>query len=301
MIKSLYANGRAVESRLEWAQLRSNAMIMTETWLKRRLLLFEQQMFMFPRVCEICLVQDEKSMLDCDSCHSASYCSTHHQEEHLPVHRKHCEQLRLCFLIDLYFYQDESYPSINFKFEDSYQPLPNNMETFIKNHIEENDFDEIKQALVSELITCPLTCIYALEKTRLANSESLVVHLAGAGALESTFISLWEGAFHLLPQLRTLHLVLIGPEATSAINENEPIILCRDCQERKHTFKVEFQTDHYYHTYVETPEYVQPDIILAFNAGLHETQASTGEIIKNELKKYYRIKTIMCLFYSETF
>ena len=120
MIKSLYANGRTVESRLEWARLRSNAMIMTETWIKRRLLLFEQQMFMFPRVCEVCLVQDEKSMQDCDSCHSASYCSTNHQEEHLPVHRKHCEQLRKCFLIDLFFYQDESYPSINFKFEKSY-------------------------------------------------------------------------------------------------------------------------------------------------------------------------------------
>jgi splicing suppressor protein 51 len=133
----------------------------------------------------------------------------------------------------------------------------------------------IEVALLSELLTCPLTLLYALEKLRTSVKKNFVVHVVGAGAFECTFLHKWEIILHCLPQLSFLDIIFIGPEIEQ---EFETVCkLCVDCQQKGRELGTHFQTGKLYHQYASSEAFLLPDIIVAYNCGLHEYEGTNSD------------------------
>jgi splicing suppressor protein 51 len=156
----------------------------------------------------------------------------------------------------------------------------------------------IEVALLSELLTCPLTLLYALEKLRTSVKKNVVVHVVGAGAFECTFIKKWEIILHCLPQLSCLDIIFIGPEVEQ---RSETIcVLCADCQQKGRELATHFQTGKLYHQYASSETFLLPDIIVAFNCGLHEYEGTKSDTWSQSLPYLVKFDHIPLILTSYT-
>jgi hypothetical protein len=133
----------------------------------------------------------------------------------------------------------------------------------------------IEVALLSELLTCPLTLIYALEKLKTSFKKNLVIHVVGAGAFECTFLQKWEVILHCLPQLSCVCIVFIGPEIEEGLETT--CALCVNCQEKGRELRAHFQSGKLYHQYATSETFLMPDVIAAYNCGLHEYEGTSTD------------------------
>lgn len=290
----------------DWCKERSNVMLLTQLQLGRRLSEEEQQMFMFPRVCEVCYEGDQEKLQDCKNCFCVSYCSITHKQQDFIRHSMLCHWLKLCFNVDKHFIQaKEPYPVLNVPVRDKYEPLPTDIDTFISVLLKytkdvTNWNMSIEVALLSELLTCPLTLLYALEKLGTSFSKSSVIHVVGAAAFECTFLKKWEIILHYLPQMICLDMVFIGPEIEQ---EFETMCeLCVDCQKKGRKLSTHFQSGTLYHQYANSKTFLKPDIIVTYNCGLHEyvgTDADTWLLSLPFLVKFNQTPLILTSYTSD--
>ena len=78
----------------------------------------------------------------------------------------------------------------------------------------------------------------------------------------------------MLPRLKRLHVVFIGPEleiAGSRPGVTEEDFTCESALRAGKRFTCEFQPSTYYHTYCRSPQFRPPQAICAFNAGIYRT------------------------------
>lgn len=280
--QNLFQKARKCASAEEWCKLRSDVMLLIQLKLARRLSEGEQQMFMFPRVCEVCQEADQEKLQDCKSCLCVSYCSILHQQQDSLRHSASCQWLNLCFYIDKHFLQaKDPYPLLNVPVQEEYEPLPCDIDSFIsvlvtftKDTTKRNQ--SIDVALLSELLTCPLTLLYALEKLRTALKKKLVIHVVGAGAFECAFLQKWEIILHCLPQLSCLNMVFIGPEIEQGLETTH--VLCVDCLEKGRKLSTHFQSGKLYHQYATSETFLMPDVTVAYNCGLHEYEGTDADM-----------------------
>ncbi|PNF33793.1 hypothetical protein B7P43_G10223 [Cryptotermes secundus] len=280
-LENLYQEACKNPSTEDWCKLRSNLMLLTQLSLGRRLSEGEQQMFMFPRICKVCYKAEQVELQDCNDCLCVSYCSVAHKQQDSLRHSISCRWLKLCLCIDRHFLQvKDPYPFLNVPVREKYEPLPCDIDSFIsitvtcaKDTTEWNRSIEV--ALFSELLTCPLTLLYALEKLRTSFKKKFMAHVVGAGAFECTFLHKWEIILHCLPQLSFLDIVFIGPEIEQGL---ETIcVLCVDCQRKGRQLRTHFQTGKLYHQYASSETFLFPDIIVAYNCGLHEYEGTNSD------------------------
>lgn len=134
--------------------------------------------------------------------------------------------------------------------------------------------DDLRCAVLSQMASGPLTVAHALRKTGGDITEHLVLHLIGAEMrYEGSCPYAWEYFFlHAVPQVRTLHVVMIGPElgGEDAIEE---VPLCDACTRRGRRLRVEFVRGLLYHEYTST---ARAHIVCAFNPGLHRATGYAG-------------------------
>jgi splicing suppressor protein 51 len=162
---------------------------------------------------------------------------------------------------------------MNVPVRDEYKPLPCDIDEFISVLVTcAKDITKwnrsIEVALLSELLTCPLTLLYAIEKLGTSFNKNLVVHVVGAAAFECTFLNKWEIILHCLPQLTHLDMVFIGPEVEKGLETTRE--LCVDCQEKGRVLSTHFQSGNLYHQYAISDNFIMPNIIVVYNCGLHE-------------------------------
>ncbi|KDR14836.1 hypothetical protein L798_11281 [Zootermopsis nevadensis] len=298
--RNLFQETRTRASTEEWRKMRSNIMLLVQLRLARRLSEGEQQMFMFPRVCEVCQEANQEKLQDCKRCLCVSYCSILHQKQDSLRHNASCHWLKLCFCIDKHFLQaKDPYPLLNVPVREEYKSLPCDIDSFIsvlvtftKDTLKWNQ--SIDVALFSELLTCPLTLLYALEKLRIALKKKVMIHVVGSGAFECTFLQKWEIILHCVPQLLCLEIIFIGPEIKQDL-ETTPV-LCVNCQEKGRELSFHFQSDKLYHQYATSETFLMPDVIVAYNCGLHEyegTDADTWLLSLTFLVKFVRTPLIL--------
>ncbi|KAH7363787.1 hypothetical protein BKA65DRAFT_122201 [Rhexocercosporidium sp. MPI-PUGE-AT-0058] len=132
--------------------------------------------------------------------------------------------------------------------------------------------DQVSSVLIaaSDKNTMILTIIAALEVVfpDLGTKETISLHLIGATSKELDALMLFEEMFHLLPKLRSLHCVFIGPQLPTPTDGGERVDLdcCPPCTNagRKRSISMFKGT---YHDYVKDSLFIKPNLGVVFHSG----------------------------------
>lgn len=252
----------------EWITLRAGYAQLVERMVNRPLATDEEQLFIFPAVCNICH-QYVQPMLPCTECNSVVYCSETHRLEDT-THSENCAKLKIGFTIDKYLSSNHyNVPTISSLCSacNNDRTLPSCMELFIKEYVKNCSEQDVSYFFNSELLSCPLTVIYALQYKNLGSKTELNIQVVGADKFEFSVLPMWEILFHWLPKLKCLKLTFIGPEFLEMTPELKPK-LCSDCYVNK-TLIVDSQKC-FYHDYVKSDNVSAPNVVVAFNCGFNE-------------------------------
>lgn len=172
--------------------------------------------------------------------------------------------------------------------------LPGKMEQFVSSSIKiSNSKPELRlveEALVSELITCPLSLLTGLNWMKFNIKENLCIHVVGSGLLETASLKSWEIITHIFNQVKNLTIYFIGPE--SAKND---VDLCESCD---NILKFEF-IDDLYHNFVASNQYANPDLICAFNCGFHEYEGSDSDTWSESLPLFIKDSPLIITSFTE--
>jgi len=280
----LYREALNVVNPEKWKQIRFKHMTVCEEMLSRPMEAYEKEMFLYPRACDTCHETTPELLHTCHQCHSVSYCCDAHLRK---MHSKFCKDLRL--LVDIHCYQNEHGvcdPMLPDKMLTTYENLPPNIREFLVvsmlGPVKAYGMGNIELAVLSEFASYPLTLLYALqnipvtEAAHISRQTELTVHVVGAEfSAECDTITKWDVfLLNVLPGLRKLHVVFIGPEleiAGSRPGVTEEDFTCEPCRGAGKRFTCEFQPNTYYHQYCRSPQFRPPGVICAFNAGIYRT------------------------------
>jgi len=249
-----------------WRQFRVRAILMCEATLRRRLELYEREVFFFPQACRVCFQAKADGMIPCEKCWNVAYCSEQHRDEHINKHTEsHCQELLHCMAADVY----ESSVSV------ANPPIPTNCD---------HQYMKAAQLDMSKYLLCKnrviLVCIqFGLRRgRRLSQCKDLVVHVVGAALPEMVGIKKWEFLHHRLPECQKLRFVFIGPDVVEAEDgELERLLNCDDCKDKGRETRYDFISCEY-RTYVcKRDKYIQPDLVAVFNCGFSEHQENPDE------------------------
>ncbi|KAJ7438940.1 hypothetical protein B0H11DRAFT_2103469 [Mycena galericulata] len=125
----------------------------------------------------------------------------------------------------------------------------------------------------SDNLTMAMTILYALEQLNDTDAwttkHTLTIHILGAASREITGSMVFEEILHRLPQVKTLKLVLCGPEMSGGrVPRIIPLDTCPDCtaQGRK---RIHEHVSDTYHGFVQAQgaKLDKPDLCIAFNSG----------------------------------
>ena len=125
--------------------------------------------------------------------------------------------------------------------------------------------------------TMPLTVLTALEDThpQLSSMQRLTIHIVGATGREALNLMIFEEIVHLLPSLKHLYTVLIGPKL-GADNSGQEVEMecCPECtsQGRRRTFSSHHSL---YHEYAASAAYAKPDLAVLFHSGRSQEEKAS--------------------------
>jgi hypothetical protein len=248
------------------------------------------------RVCSICLRNDlepkgnggDLEWKCCSRCLFGWCCSAQHWDEY---HEKHtpeiCSKFQQNTEIALFHYNH----TVNFGEIFRAQPmdaLKEALPCFYKS------WDEYFPARFAERYLClpppyfhasshllsqPLTCLHAMDlldwKSFNRKISTLRIHVVGAEGYELPPTCVWEEILHCLPGVQELTVEFIGPEARKKKESpTQSMGCCPDCESkgRKRNFGVFSYT---YHDFLAKYPTKMPDLIVAFNTGMHEVDTGS--------------------------
>lgn len=264
-----YTSGRNLR---KWRRYRSSLRLLWQMELERDLLPYESQMWMFPRVCSECLTKTN-DLKDCPKCLCVAYCSTEHEQSQKSVHERYCEQLKLCLKADLYLMFKIEIPKETYMpHSDEKIQFPENMDTVMRRCYGETylgDFTEshLVYVLNTDYLSCVATVAFVLDRFKLYK-ENMVVHVVGAAGHEA--LTDWSSAsrtlFHCFPVIKSVEWILVGPEAFYyPLFDQE--LRCSSCSARQKRHAVKAHRKRYEEVIDILPP---PDLVVAFNSGIHE-------------------------------
>ncbi|XP_063224487.1 putative protein MSS51 homolog, mitochondrial [Bacillus rossius redtenbacheri] len=285
---------------VEWLWNDFGCMVIMETFLARKLLPFEIQMFMFPKVCEFCRELCQNEMYTCSDCLCVSYCSIFHKETLFSCHKEVCNSLKLCFQLDkMILRSSDLFGDYSVPFQESLISLPQDMCAFIKHNFSSGPDPSSQQvALASESLTCPLSLLYCLENR--FSKNKLILHVVGASVFELTFVHAWESVLHWIPCISSLCIVFIGPEVAESMKcKCVSNVLCQKCTEKGGVMITKFYRS-FYHEYVNSKFFEMPDVVLVFNCGLHENEGTGHDTWKESVPYLVGYEDVYLLISSYT-
>uniref|UniRef100_A0A1I8NTR0 MYND-type domain-containing protein n=1 Tax=Stomoxys calcitrans TaxID=35570 RepID=A0A1I8NTR0_STOCA len=246
--------------------------------LQRPLTATEQEVILFPRLCMHvkCRKFEFKALQDCADCGMVSYCCDDHV---VAEHKKWCTAYHL--FKELIIFQekfgrlDPGLPSKVLK--ETPTMCNNTKEVFLKLGLDIPD-NCCEYAALTQISTGPLTAWYALKATQQLNShEDLTIHLIGAEIeFEVDVLNKWELFFlHITHTVKNLNVVFVGPELNPnniSFDQLKKTKCCKACRKNERTVKYFFEP-HIYHDFRKRKNFVTPNLVCFFNAGLYR---STG-------------------------
>ncbi|KAJ7899700.1 hypothetical protein B0H13DRAFT_2029673 [Mycena leptocephala] len=133
----------------------------------------------------------------------------------------------------------------------------------------------------SDNLTMAMTILYGLEKLNdddaWTRKHTLTVHILGSNMKEITGAMVFEEILHRLPEVKTLKLVLCGPEMPGGhIPRTIALDTCPECTElgRK---RIHEHVSDTYHGFVQNrgSKFERPDLCVAFNSGASQQSMNT--------------------------
>ncbi|XP_023297280.2 uncharacterized protein LOC111679909 [Lucilia cuprina] len=251
-----------------------------ESILERHLNATEQEVILFPRLCNNvkCREYQYEKLHDCSECGMIAYCLEHPEHMNPEDHAKWCKSYQL--FKELVQFQEKFGrldPALPTKI---LKELPisclNTKEIFNKLGCDLPVNSEY--ASLSQISTGPLTAWYALKLAdQLKNHESLTIHLIGAEIeFEVDVLHKWELFFlHITPCVKSLNIVFVGPELNPnniSFDQLQKTKCCTACRKSQRNVRYFFES-YIYHDYCRSDKFLKPNLICFFNAGLYR---STG-------------------------
>jgi splicing suppressor protein 51 len=277
--------------------------------LDRGLLENEKHLVMFERSCNLCFKRTN-SVTPCKTCHSVAYCCDDHRDQDLPNHpQETCEQLA----VGLVCYQSIAKLAILTKNASEgppvwipealctkYSPLESALNSsgrvsgwrsyFIRR--QKPDVPSHVDVMFADALSPVLTALFALEHLRedISTVSSITLHFIGASMQELTALTKYEELLHLLPSLKSLHIVLIGNELSKTehlktissfqIQGVDHKIICPSCQKLDRNFDVTMFSGAY-HDFAADGSYKPPTLAIACNCGVHDTLEKDASLGSN--------------------
>jgi mitochondrial splicing suppressor protein 51 len=132
--------------------------------------------------------------------------------------------------------------------------------------------------LATDTLSPPLSIIAALEDIRLVSKEEITLHVIGAARNEISEMMLMEELLHLLPSLKRLDILYIGPN-TPALNssfEYKTIDMdcCPACKSSNRRRLVTLYRA-LYHDFAQSPHYRKPDLAVLFHSGRSQAEEAS--------------------------
>jgi splicing suppressor protein 51 len=122
--------------------------------------------------------------------------------------------------------------------------------------------------------------MYQAGKERFIHKKELTIHIVGAYTYELPAQGrIWKEVMHCLPGVQTLTIYFVGPKACQKIvspTREIPSFSCGCCPECEAKKKERFQGQYAYtyheyaKKYLSREKHKKPDLIVAFNSGIHE-------------------------------
>ncbi|KAG7443809.1 uncharacterized protein BT62DRAFT_901802 [Guyanagaster necrorhizus] len=135
---------------------------------------------------------------------------------------------------------------------------------------------------VSNQLSMPMTILWALEHLNEGDAwttkETLTIHIVGAYEAEVLAGQVFEEILHRLPQVKTLKLVLCGPQLPNMMKPWSSKVMTMDtCSDCKSKSRARFHEHcrELYHELGAGSHFQNPDLAVAFNSGLSEESADT--------------------------
>jgi len=260
--------------------------------MKRSMLPYEREMLLYPRVCATCYMDQGSKLSQCEQCESVFFCC----EEHIPKnHSAWCSDLKTLLDINLeQAFNGNIQCALPHQLIKEYEDLPPSMKEFLVTKMmgpaAVMSMGKVKLTMLTELATYPLSILWGLHEaskaavakgqiTPLGSRKSLVIHIVGAeAAFECNNLAKWDVfLLNTLPDLQSLYIIFTGPELDNVpVGAWDEDIRCPHCIRNKKQFICDFQPGTLYHDYVNSSNYISPDVIVAFNCGLYRETGFKG-------------------------
>ncbi|KAJ7207455.1 hypothetical protein GGX14DRAFT_455536, partial [Mycena pura] len=129
-------------------------------------------------------------------------------------------------------------------------------------------------AALSDTLTMPMTILYALSKLNdddgWTRKQTLTVHIVGASSREFHCSCVFEEILHRVPRVKTLKILMCGPEAPG--HACHDVKICPDCIKRGRSYVLNFIPEAY-HDIVRKQggDFEHPDLCVGFNSGANHS------------------------------
>ncbi|XP_012227149.1 putative protein MSS51 homolog, mitochondrial [Linepithema humile] len=273
-----------------------------ECRLVRSLELWEKEILLYPRVCRSCRCFS-KDLRCCSICGIELFC-----ENHKSGHEEWCREFQVFGRI-LIMQHKNGYvnPEIPDTIQKSPLYMPNNLDTLMAQLYSCSTYyrsmDCYTYCSLSHISTIPLTTLYSMQIScqDWEIIDTLVVHIIGAEFhFECINLYVWETFFlHLLPNLKHLRLMFIGPEMRLPmvpLNLLTAVKMCPACKSSNRRVKVSFHPGKFYHDFYHSEQFIKPHIVCLFNPGLYrETGFDGRDTWPETIKKICKTKVPVCV------
>nr|XP_026498131.1 uncharacterized protein LOC113402164 isoform X2 [Vanessa tameamea] len=284
--KHIYADAQNITGQ-DYRVLRMQMILSCEKILKRKLVPWEQEALLYPRLCadSSCRQWKQTKLKDCEGCGQISYCADH--PDHLPLsHQRWCKSYAL--YQNLVIYQQTKgrlEPKLPTKVMEHYRIPEKINEVLGATYEEKIDMDEIQYAALTQLASAPLTAAYGYQiystkmNSTCANGvlkTTFTIHAVGTDLqFEADALNKWEIFFlHLRPDVEDLRVVLVGPDLNPSELPLEllgKIKLCENCRANERRVMFHFHDKETYHEYYSGEDFITPDVVCAFNPNIQRS------------------------------
>ncbi|XP_072380798.1 uncharacterized protein [Diabrotica undecimpunctata] len=261
-------------------------------YLNRDLSDYEHQIWMFPRICEICYTSDVH--IECEKCRSVFFCSEDHKHKFQSKHENYCKSFKLNLEIGLYpIFNDVDVVEIEANtISSDVLILPSTLEELTNLYDKKFSKGDFMTKIRKYNCLSPVaTILYGLEKigivsNRKIEKDMLNIHFVGGDMYEigRLWLHMAELIFHWIENLNSLDFIVIGPDLNhNGTTDKFTFQLCSACKNRKCKTTVTFHTQLYHNMVTHLKK---PDVVVAYNSGIHANKVENFLSENDNLPEY---------------